>query len=213
MSMSNASTVIFAAKLLRISSPVTKTEDIPLCISNPSRLTTRASRCAWKHSKVAQSRRLAKTAKASSFKSNRFLKPASYRGLFWLIVDEWPRVFVGGGLFERLTAIGVWATRPHLSCLAAKEGESPSLLYSLPFFGSLPLSLIDACARVSGIDLNPRRPSAMKNVSTPMAKTGRARRRVQDARGSSVGTGILWWNLLENENSGWGRRRRSLDQC
>jgi hypothetical protein len=116
------------------------------------------------------------------------------------------------GLFERLTAIGVWATRPHLSCLAVKEGESPSLLCSLPFFGSLPLSLIDACARVSGTNLSSRRPSAMKNVSTPMEKTGRARRRVQGAQGSSVGKGILWWNLLENENSGWGRRRRSLDQ-
>ena len=41
-----------------------------------------------------------------------------------------------GGLFEPLTAIGVWATRPHLSCVAAKEGESPSLLYSQNFLGT-----------------------------------------------------------------------------
>ena len=32
-------------------------------------------------------------------------------------------------LLEPLTAIGVWATRPHSSYVAAKEGESPSLLY------------------------------------------------------------------------------------
>ena len=32
-------------------------------------------------------------------------------------------------LLEPLTAIGVWATRPHSSGVAVKEGESPSLLY------------------------------------------------------------------------------------
>ena len=33
-------------------------------------------------------------------------------------------------LLEPLTAIGVWATRPQPSCVAAKEGESPSLLFT-----------------------------------------------------------------------------------
>jgi hypothetical protein len=32
-------------------------------------------------------------------------------------------------LLEPLTAIGVWATRPQPSGVAAKKGESPSLLY------------------------------------------------------------------------------------
>jgi hypothetical protein len=57
-----------------------------------------------------------------------------------------------GGLFEPLTAIGVWATRPHLSCVAAKEGESPSLLYSLPFFGSVPLSVVTAVHTAHGYE-------------------------------------------------------------
>jgi len=35
---------------------------------------------------------------------------------------------IGGGWFEPWTAKGAWATRPHLSWMAAKEGESPSLL-------------------------------------------------------------------------------------
>jgi hypothetical protein len=33
------------------------------------------------------------------------------------------------GLLEPLTAIGVWATRPQPSCVAAKEGESPSFAF------------------------------------------------------------------------------------
>ena len=35
-----------------------------------------------------------------------------------------------GGLFERLTATGVWATRPHLSCVTVKEGDSPTFILS-----------------------------------------------------------------------------------
>ena len=35
---------------------------------------------------------------------------------------------VDAGLFEQLTAIGVWATRPHSSCVPAKKSESPSLI-------------------------------------------------------------------------------------
>ena len=41
-------------------------------------------------------------------------------------------------LLEPLTSIGVGATRPQPSCVAAKEGESPSLLY-LPREASMTL--------------------------------------------------------------------------
>jgi hypothetical protein len=33
-----------------------------------------------------------------------------------------------GELLEQLTAIGVWATRPHLSYVAAKVGDSPTVI-------------------------------------------------------------------------------------
>ena len=38
------------------------------------------------------------------------------------------RPLLGKSRLKRLAAIGVWATRPHLSCMAAKEGESPTFI-------------------------------------------------------------------------------------
>ena len=35
---------------------------------------------------------------------------------------------MGWGLFAQLIAIGVWATRPHLSCFAAKVGDSSTFI-------------------------------------------------------------------------------------
>ena len=71
--------------------------------------------------------------------------PALLPFLCGSLVDARPQA--AAGLFEQLTAIGVWATRPHFlqrsvgdpptfilctrphsSCVPAKEGESPSLL-------------------------------------------------------------------------------------
>jgi hypothetical protein len=43
------------------------------------------------------------------------------------------RLFAVARLFSGLWSLrgkGGWATRPHRCCVAAKEGESPSLLYS-----------------------------------------------------------------------------------
>ena len=44
------------------------------------------------------------------------------------VASERQRVPVFGGLCEPLSAIGVWATRPHSSCVAAKEGDSPTFI-------------------------------------------------------------------------------------
>jgi len=72
-------------------------------------------------------------------------------------------------LLEPLTAIGVWATRPQPFCVAAKEGELPSLLY-LPREASMTFSLPHA-----------QRFELLSRLLTPAALRGGTRRaRVQN---------------------------------